>query len=1231
MKIGALLLVAIGLIVGILLYLKPTRSGAAVNPSQKKLLLFQQQIPTVDYVTSHPTEVNALPYEGIFFSLPSIDSMRAGSVIPVSQFTQELATYKAMHTQLTKVRHNFVYVRLVKTGPFATQTANTAQSLANLAQAARDAGLTGIAFDNEDYENDIWDPSITCPGKDAATCQQEAVISGKEVMQAVIAKWPDVVFISMLGPYFGDATTFQSILHEAPQPKHLILGAYTIGMNEATIGTNATYVDGGEKFSVHTSAEADADYILRKQTMPQSSPLIPASKKSAWTNALSLAFTLYDEQGGTPARWQEDIHVNAQASDEYAWVFSFNHVWLGAPGSGKQAADSSWIQATVTGRTQAGMSPYPTTNSPTTAVGGDCTRTVTAGSSIQAAVNASSAGDTVCVESGTYKEAVTITKNNVRLVGHGATITADSSATAHMVSVIGASNVEITGFTIDGLQNGQPADTKNLWIQSATGTHIHHNTITNGGGECVRILGGSTQTDFSYNTIKGCGAYKYGLSGSKNGEGVYIGIDPEQIAADPTKYKGYGVACAGTSPGGIPCHDQSNSNHIYRNAFDTKVATSVPNPQNASGRGNECVDIKEGAEQNLVEYNTCTGQQDADSAGMDTRGSNNVFSHNSISGVVGAAIRIGAEVKNSYSWVAEQNDVIKNDMKTYGYSAAVKVANSGSSTAPHQGVVCGNTSDGTFTNKQSEVAMSGTVNPACDGTKGTVVDNQAAGIGSQTCVGASCAQTPQLTDPPSSACATKSSGDSDCNSTISLSDFAEWRSEYLGDMGADRDGDGNAMDADFNGDAKVTLADYQVWVNGYKNGGGGTNPTPVPTTPPVGNPEIVPIPTSPGSLSFVDRPGYYIGDRVNCSTKEPICAMGWQEDDVYVEPRHRPYPAKVEWRNIQTGAVVKTVNLPDVANAPINGARVYPIYNPDNNNWFVVYEASRKGGASGDNQTSIYGTLFDAAGNPQGSAIEVYDGDFSGWVPHGYYDSSSKLFYMEWHQQTSSIGGRKDITAALVDGSTGALVKTGLKLHDTPENLEEYSGSTYNSVRGEGLSMFAANTGDCDEGCLTKATINIHTTSQNGLSIKGSQIDIDNNPATFEWYISVSFNPTTKRYLVVYGQSSAPYRSSPPITVKAHILDMDGQSLSGELTLGQATSGNFYWQTGTGCSMDNNLCLVAFKDKAVYVDTTKTDSSAVGSVFGIPTGTGTAKVAYSPVTKQFMIFGSAGYTLANGK
>jgi len=76
------------------------------------------------------------------------------------------------------------------------------------------------------------------------------------------------------------------------------------------------------------------------------------------------------------------------------------------------------------------------------------------------------------------------------------------------------------------------------------------------------------------------------------------------------------------------------------------------------------------------------------------------------------------------------------------------------------------------------------------------------------------------------ACATKSQGDADCDTVIDAIDYAIWKLEYLGNYADDRDGDGDVIDADFDGTNGVKLADFNAWVNGFKEftggGGGGT-------------------------------------------------------------------------------------------------------------------------------------------------------------------------------------------------------------------------------------------------------------------------------------------------------------------------------------------------------------------------------------------------------------------------
>lgn len=335
-------------------------TGTPPPSTSKKLILFQQQRIPADYISSHVAEVDALPFEGVIFRLPSMDSMRPGNIISVEQFKSELAGMQIAQTQLTKVRENFVTVRLMKPSPFDAYTSVMATNLGNLAEAARDAGLAGIVYDNEDYADDVWAPEDSCPGKTLAECQVLARESGKTVMKAMIARWPTIKFMTTLGPFFGHQPSMRAILNIIPEPKHYILGAYTVGLNEATIGTAATYIDGGEVYSTSTKAKADLNYATRKTTMPQQSDLVVAAIKTAWSSKISLAFAIYDKAYlGTPAQWTNDLSVNIPAADTYTWTWSEKFAWVGAPEGGRVAVPQEWIDATKAGRTAAGLPAMP--------------------------------------------------------------------------------------------------------------------------------------------------------------------------------------------------------------------------------------------------------------------------------------------------------------------------------------------------------------------------------------------------------------------------------------------------------------------------------------------------------------------------------------------------------------------------------------------------------------------------------------------------------------------------------------------------------------------------------------------------------------------------------------------------------------------------------------------------------------------------------------------------------
>jgi hypothetical protein len=112
--------------------------------------------------------------------------------------------------------------------------------------------------------------------------------------------------------------------------------------------------------------------------------------------------------------------------------------------------------------------------------------------------------------------------------------------------------------------------------------------------------------------------------------------------------------------------DVSKNNWVHHNTFNTQ--------------GNECVDIKEAATANIVEFNTCTGQKDTESAGFDSRGSGNIFRNNESFGNLGAVIRFGGDTAAD----GVNNDAYFNNIHD-NQRGGIKFM------ASPQGRVCGNT------------------------------------------------------------------------------------------------------------------------------------------------------------------------------------------------------------------------------------------------------------------------------------------------------------------------------------------------------------------------------------------------------------------------------------------------------------------------------------------------------------------------------------------------------------
>lgn len=286
---------------------------------------------------------------------------------------------------------------------------------------------------------------------------------------------------------------------------------------------------------------------------------------------------------------------------------------------------------------------------------------------IQKAVDLAQPGDTISLANGEYFQDITSKRNGALafpIIIKGSSNAILKGGEKGRIVEINHDYHVLDGFTIDGLSGdyAKPDGYKDILIMAlgkeirngVEGLKIIKMTLKNAGGECIRLRYFATKIEIAYNTIIRCGVRDFVFNqGGKNGEGIYIGTSNKQWGD-------------GKNPTKDP--DESNDNIVHHNYIDTQ--------------GNECVDIKEGATANIIEYNDCRGQKDLESGGFDSRGDENIFRYNTIKANTGAGVRLGGAKINGHQY-GKNNDVYENTILD-NQGGGIKFQ------AYPQGTICGN-------------------------------------------------------------------------------------------------------------------------------------------------------------------------------------------------------------------------------------------------------------------------------------------------------------------------------------------------------------------------------------------------------------------------------------------------------------------------------------------------------------------------------------------------------------
>ena len=328
-------------------------------------------IATPSFIREHREFLDSQPFDGLAVYLRKPDltlnvsaTTLSGKPVSYEEAVEVLAPLKGI--AFRNLTENFAAVVGGRPPDFMEDWAIPIANFAHLARASRAAGLKGIYIDNESYQTPWSDypRGVLQPTRSLQEYQDQARLRGRQVMEAMVSEFPDIIVLLLHGPYVSEPEA-PSPLFPRWQSRNELLGPFFVGFVEGA-GSRATIVDGGELYGLRTEEHFRQSREWRKTGLPSAEvdcAFLPSPLRAQWKDRVSVGFGIIDQPFNghrmNPEILSTTLMHALRQTDRYVWLYIEGPTFLSPPGEG--GAPSEWVEAVrrVRGRKSTGIRKNP--------------------------------------------------------------------------------------------------------------------------------------------------------------------------------------------------------------------------------------------------------------------------------------------------------------------------------------------------------------------------------------------------------------------------------------------------------------------------------------------------------------------------------------------------------------------------------------------------------------------------------------------------------------------------------------------------------------------------------------------------------------------------------------------------------------------------------------------------------------------------------------------------------